>query len=51
MIRVAMPERIPNIDLEGEYEELGSAVGRGVGRVFVRILGLHARTFEVSMSA
>ena len=28
-------------------EEIGSAVGRGVGRVFVRILGLHARRFKV----
>ena len=28
-------------------EEIGSAIGRGVGRVFVRILGLQARTFKV----
>jgi hypothetical protein len=28
-------------------EEIGSAMGRGVGRVFVRILGLHARRFRV----
>jgi len=28
-------------------EELGSAMGRGVGRAFVRILGLQARRFKV----
>ncbi len=28
-------------------EEMGSAVGRGLGRVFVRILGLPARRFKV----
>jgi len=28
-------------------EEMGTAVGRGVGRVFVRILGLQARRFKV----
>lgn len=28
-------------------EEIGSAMGRGVGRAFVRILGLHARRFKV----